>query len=132
MREQLQQADLPPSKAPIALISAGLMSLVFMGFQGLTPDLGQCADTCGFGHCSADLALAVAQLRMRLPATPACQQRLIRCCPTQCAQCGYPGCLPYETLPARATDPRPSGGTELVVQLRDLMGQMRPGLVCDA
>ena len=38
MREQLQQANLPAAfeGTPIALISAGLMSLAFMGFQGLT------------------------------------------------------------------------------------------------
>ena len=38
MREQLQQSNLPAAfeGTPIALISAGLMSLAFMGFQGLT------------------------------------------------------------------------------------------------
>ena len=37
MREQLQQSNLPDAfkGTPIALISAGLMSLGFMGFQGL-------------------------------------------------------------------------------------------------
>lgn len=37
MREQLQQSNLPDAfkGTPIALISAGLMSLAFMGFQGL-------------------------------------------------------------------------------------------------
>jgi electron transport complex protein RnfA len=37
MREQLQQSKLPDAfkGTPIALISAGLMSLAFMGFQGL-------------------------------------------------------------------------------------------------
>ncbi len=37
LREQLNQADLPDAFAgtPIALISAGLMSLAFMGFQGV-------------------------------------------------------------------------------------------------
>ena len=37
MREQLQQSNLPDAfkGSPIALISAGLMSLAFMGFQGL-------------------------------------------------------------------------------------------------
>ena len=37
MREQLQQSNLPEAfkGTPIALISAGLMSLAFMGFQGL-------------------------------------------------------------------------------------------------
>jgi electron transport complex protein RnfA len=38
MREQVQQSNLPNAfkGTPIALISAGLMSLAFMGFQGLT------------------------------------------------------------------------------------------------
>ena len=38
MREQLQQSALPEAfkGTPIALISAGLMSLAFMGFQGLS------------------------------------------------------------------------------------------------
>ena len=37
MREQLNQSDLPAAfkGTPIALLSAGLMSLAFMGFQGL-------------------------------------------------------------------------------------------------
>ncbi len=37
IREQLQQSNLPDAfkGTPIALISAGLMSLAFMGFQGL-------------------------------------------------------------------------------------------------
>jgi electron transport complex protein RnfA len=37
LREQLQQARLPEAfeGTPIALISAGLMSLAFMGFQGI-------------------------------------------------------------------------------------------------
>ncbi|HCY04376.1 MAG TPA: electron transport complex subunit RsxA [Gammaproteobacteria bacterium] len=38
MREQVQQSNLPNAfkGTPIALISAGLMSMAFMGFQGLT------------------------------------------------------------------------------------------------
>ena len=38
MREQVEQSNLPDAfkGTPIALISAGLMSLAFMGFQGLT------------------------------------------------------------------------------------------------
>ena len=38
MREQVQQSNLPDAfkGTPIALISAGLMSMAFMGFQGLT------------------------------------------------------------------------------------------------
>ena len=38
MREQVQQSNLPNAfkGTPIALISAGLMSIAFMGFQGLT------------------------------------------------------------------------------------------------
>ncbi len=38
MREQMNEADIPaPFRgAPIALISAGIMSLAFMGFQGIT------------------------------------------------------------------------------------------------
>ena len=37
LREQLAQSDLPAAFAgtPIALLSAGLMSLAFMGFQGI-------------------------------------------------------------------------------------------------
>jgi electron transport complex protein RnfA len=37
LREQLAQASLPNAFAgtPIALLSAGLMSLAFMGFQGI-------------------------------------------------------------------------------------------------
>lgn len=38
MREQMNEADMPAALrgAPIALISTGLMSLAFMGFQGIT------------------------------------------------------------------------------------------------
>tara|TARA_B100000900_G_scaffold393992_1_gene391016 strand:+ start:623 stop:1201 length:579 start_codon:yes stop_codon:yes gene_type:complete len=38
MREQVKQSNLPDAfkGTPIALISAGLMSMAFMGFQGLT------------------------------------------------------------------------------------------------
>jgi len=37
LREQLAQSDLPAAFAgtPITLLSAGLMSLAFMGFQGI-------------------------------------------------------------------------------------------------
>ena len=37
LREQLEQSNLPHAFAgtPIALLSAGLMSLAFMGFQGI-------------------------------------------------------------------------------------------------
>jgi electron transport complex protein RnfA len=37
LREQLQQASIPKAfdGSPIALVSAGLMSLAFMGFQGI-------------------------------------------------------------------------------------------------
>ncbi|GIS19331.1 MAG: hypothetical protein CM15mP120_12470 [Pseudomonadota bacterium] len=99
MREQLQQSNLPAAfeGTPIALISAGLMSLAFMGFQGLTPVISISVLTPRFGHCSADLCSAVAQLRKRLPqddtSLPAEIDSLLP--QTQCAQCGYPGCLPY-------------------------------------
>ena len=75
-------------------------------------------------------ALAVAQLRKRLPrndtSLPAEIDSLLP--QTQCAQCGYPGCLPYANAVAEgaAIDLCPPGGQELVVQLRDLMGADAP------
>ena len=75
-------------------------------------------------------ALAVAQLRKRLPqddtSLPAEIDSLLP--QTQCAQCGYPGCLPYAKAVAEgaAIDLCPPGGQELVVQLRDLMGADAP------
>ena len=75
-------------------------------------------------------ALAVAQLRKRLPrddtSLPAEIDSLLP--QTQCAQCGYPGCLPYAEAVAEgaAIDLCPPGGQELVVQLRDLMGADAP------
>ncbi|MEC8481337.1 MAG: RnfABCDGE type electron transport complex subunit B, partial [Pseudomonadota bacterium] len=75
-------------------------------------------------------ALAVAQLRKRLPqddtSLPTEIDSLLP--QTQCAQCGYPGCLPYAEAVAEgaAIDLCPPGGQELVVHLRDLMGADAP------
>lgn len=47
---------------------------------------------------------------------------------TQCAQCGHPGCRPYAEAVAAgaAIDLCPPGGPDLVVQLKDLMGEQAP------
>ena len=47
---------------------------------------------------------------------------------TQCAQCGHPGCRPYAEAVAagEAIDLCPPGGTELVIELKDLMGSNAP------
>jgi electron transport complex protein RnfA len=39
MRERLETGDVPASfrGAPIALVTAGLMALAFMGFSGIVP-----------------------------------------------------------------------------------------------
>ncbi len=47
---------------------------------------------------------------------------------TQCAQCGHPGCRPYAEAVAdgAAIDLCPPGGTDLIAQLKDLMGDQAP------
>lgn len=76
------------------------------------------------------LALSVSQLRRRLPHDELSLPREIDSLlpQTQCAQCGYPGCMPYAEAVAagNAIDLCPPGGPELVIQLRDLMGPDAP------
>ena len=75
-------------------------------------------------------ALTVAQLRRRLPHDKHSLPKEIDALlpQTQCAQCGYPGCMPYAEAVATgaAIDLCPPGGRELVTQLRDLMGSDAP------
>ena len=76
------------------------------------------------------LALAVALVRRRLPHDEhSLPNEIDALLPqTQCAQCGYPGCMPYAEAVANgaAINLCPPGGPELVTQLRDLMGQDAP------
>ena len=75
-------------------------------------------------------AWAAALLHKRLPkdhtSLPAKIDALLP--QTQCAQCGYPGCMPYAEAVANgaAIDLCPPGGTELVAQLQELMGADAP------
>ena len=76
------------------------------------------------------LALADALVRRRLPHDEhSLPNEIDSLLPqTQCAQCGYPGCMPYAEAVANgaAINLCPPGGPELVTQLRDLMGQDAP------
>ena len=75
-------------------------------------------------------AWAAALLHKRLPkdsiSLPAKIDALLP--QTQCAQCGYPGCMPYAEAVASgaAIDLCPPGGPELVDQLQELMGADAP------
>ncbi len=75
-------------------------------------------------------ALTATLLQRRIPKdTNALADRIERMLPlTQCAQCGHPGCRPYAEAVAagEAIDLCPPGGVELIVQLKDLMGDDAP------
>ena len=98
IREVIDHDDVPAAfrGTPLALVTAGLMSLAFMGFSRIsrvtlwiTPLLLVAALLM--------FAIAYARLVKTYPLkTDALVDTVDLLLPqTQCAQCGYPGCRPY-------------------------------------
>ena len=122
---------LPFRGTPIALVTAGLMALAFMGFSGLggtmssstlLPAVGLAAALAG----AIGTALGWAASRLR-PDAGSLVEQIDRLLPqTQCGQCLFPGCRPYaEAIASGAAeiDRCPPGGEATMRALAALLGR---------
>ncbi len=128
MRERLDAADVPvPFRgSAIALITAGLMSLAFMGFAvGLKImlltiiSLGVIASLFG-------LLLGYSSVRFRIEGDPLDDKVDSLLPQTQCGQCGFPGCRPYaEALVKGEAEINlcVPGGEDTIVTLAETLGR---------
>ncbi len=135
MRERIAVADVPVAfrGAAIGMVTAGLMSLAFLGFTGL---VSGCRSVCIMGASILIavlvlLALAVvfggllgfAAERFRVEGNPLVDQIDSMLPQTQCGQCGFPGCRPYAESIANgdAINKCPPGGETTIKALADLL-----------
>jgi len=126
LRDRLDETRIPVALrgVPIALVTAGLMSMAFMGLAGdrRNPIMWLAL----FAVISLAFALVSATRRSPKKSEPLADQ-IDRLLPqTQCGQCGYPGCKPYAAAIANGEadiNQCPPGGDAGVRALARLLGR---------
>jgi electron transport complex protein RnfB len=126
LRERLDETQIPVALRglPIALATAGLMSMAFVGLLGSRQ--GPTMPLLLFVAISLAFVL-VSAIERRSKRPELLVEQIDRLLPqTQCGQCGYPGCKPYAT--AIANDEAdinqcPPGGDAGVQALARLLGR---------
>jgi electron transport complex protein RnfB len=116
----------------IAMITAGLMSLAFMGFAGLDQDMSAmitiltASSSWPAGARASARRWAMPRQASRSQGDPLVDKIDAILPQTQCGQCGYPGCKPYAEAIANGEadiNQCPPGGEEGMRKLADLLGR---------